>query len=310
LKTKMWPLPPGTIALGFSGERAVAVRAKRTDQGYCITHAAEEQLPFSPFASSAPSEADCEILTQALGRLIAAVPQAYWPLQIALPDPAAIFRIMEFDSLPETPLERAAIAQFRLDREFPAVMPMQCSTQVISKEGEKDLLLALFIQRAWLDCLHVACGSVGFIPNVTDTTLNHVFNRFYENFKLTFGDGALILIESDAWSILFWDNECRPRFSRSRWRDKNKEKDVEFEMIIQDIERLIVSYVLHIPGRKIGGVYLCANKLEHADLVARLDKRMKIPCVQLDVTDGCFVPDELTKLNIPIGILAASVARK
>lgn len=310
LIAKLWPLPPGAIGLSFSKNDMVAVRVVREGRGYCVTHVARESLPFSLFANASPRAEDCAILSQAMQRLAVSIPQTFWPLQIALPDPAAIFQIMEFDSIPQTPREREALAKFRLEKEFPAMTRMQCTTQVISNEGEQGLLMALFIQRAWLDCLNDACRSAGFIPSVIDVAINHLFNRFYNVVKASSGDGVLISVEPDTWSILFWDATHRPRFVRSRWRDASAGTDDEYEDIAQDAERLIMSYILRVPGRTVNGIYLCANEDDRSPLVSKLNERMKMPCVQLDVTESFSVAPGLSSVqNIPPGVLAASVPR-
>jgi len=287
----------------------VAVRARYDGAGFRITHAAEERLPFVPFAKSSPCDEDCAILVQAMQRLAASVPQTYLPLQIALPDPAAVLQVMEFDALPEAEHERTALARFRFEKELPKMTQMQCATQVISKEGERGLLLAIFIQRAWLDCLNNACRAAGLVPSVIDISISHLFNRFYGVVKAGSGDGVLISVEPETWSILFWDGDQRPRFVRSRWRDTSTGKDEEHEVIAQDIERLIVSYVLRVPGRRIGGIYLCANEDDRASMVARLETRMKIPCVQLGATENFSVTPGLSMQKIPSGVLAAAVPR-
>lgn len=309
LKARLWPLPPGAIGLGFSKNSVMAVRALREEGGYRLTHIAEEVLPFSLFTNAAPREDDCACIAQAIQRIAASIPQTYWPLQIALPDPAAIIQVMEFDSLPPTPHERAAIAQFRLDKEFPALPQMQCTTQVISNEGEQGLLLALFIQRAWLDCLNDACRTAGMVPGVIDISINHIFNRFYDVVRATTNDGVLISIEPDTWSILFWDAGHRPRFVKSRWRDTNAGTDGEYEDIAQEVERLIMSYVLRVPGRKIDGIYLCAGDDDLTSLAARLDKRMQMPCVQLDVMENFSIDPGLSLLYIPPSVMAVAVPR-
>lgn len=307
--SRLWPLPPGAIGLVFGKDRVVAVRATREGEDYCITHLVEEVLPFSLFTNAAPRKEDCASLSQAMQRLAASIPQSYWPLQISLPDPAAIVQVMEFDSLPQTPRERAAIAQFRLEKEYPALKQMQCSTQVLSTEGEKGLLLAVFLQRAWLDCVNSACRAAGFVPSVMDISINHLFNRFYEVIQTTSGDGVLVAVEQDSWSILIWDGSHRPRFVRSRWRDESAGTDEEYELVVQDVERLIMSYVLRQPGRRISEVYLCAGEDDRESMAARLDKRMSIPCIQLDASEKISVAPGLSMRCMSPGTLAAAVTR-
>jgi hypothetical protein len=285
------------------------VRAVREGEGYCITQVAEETLPFSPFSNSIPSKEHCTAFNQAIAKLVLVIPQDYWPLQIALPDPAAIVQVMQFDSLPPTAHERESIAKFRLEKEFPALTQMQCTTQDISKIDKPGLLFATFIQRSWLDCIRESCRSAGLVPSVIDISICHLFNRFHDVVMATSDDGVLISVEQGSWSILFWDGDHRPRFVRSRWLDISTGKDEEYELIAQDVERLIMSYVMRVNRRKVSGIYICADEEDRVSLANLLDKRMKIPCVQLDVTGRVSAMQGVSLMDIPMGAIAAIMPR-
>lgn len=306
---KIRPAPPGTISLGFSGNSIVAVRAVREVDHFCISHMAEEKLPFSPFVNSVSIAENFEILSQAMRRIAELVPQNYWPLQIALPDAAAIVQVMQFDSLPVAEYERESIAKFRLEKEFPTLTPMQCTTQDISSVGKPGLLLTTFFQRSWLESLNTACRNAGYVPSVVDISISHLFNRFYDLFTAASGDGALVFVEQGSWSLLIWDADHCPRFVRSRWIENTTELNDEYDLIVQDVERLILSYVLRDHRRRVEGIYICADVKDRVPLAALLDKRMKVPCVQLDVNDGFSVLQGLSMDHIPSSVLAAAVPR-
>ena len=306
---RFWPLSSGTVGLGISGDWLVVVRAERTAEGHHITHLAQERLPFMPFQAENPRAEDSLALAQAIQRLAIAVPQKHWPLQIALPDPAAIFQVMKFDSLPGTERERAAIARFRLEKEWPAVTEMECTTQVLNEEAGQNLMLALAVQRSWLDCLRDACRSAGWVPNVIDIAVNHIFNRIHDSICETKGDGALILIEADSWSVLLWDHTHRPRFVRSRWRDGGDENKADYEIVAKDVERLVRAYVLAETGRKIEKVYLSATEDEGAEFSKYLDARMRVPCVYFNMTKEFTVATGVPIQHIAPGVLAAAVSR-
>ncbi|HXU92414.1 MAG TPA: hypothetical protein VFP33_02035 [Gallionella sp.] len=278
------------------------------ENGRCITHVAEERLPFAPFRDTAPRAGDPAILAQALQKLATAVPQAHWPLQISLPDPAAIFQVMEFDSLPKAASEREAIARFRMERELPAVAGMESSFQVLGEDNGKTLLLSLAVPCGWLDCLREGCRAAGFVPSVTDIGASHLFNRFQDAFAAG-EDGVLVSIEADSWAVLFWDQGGRPRFFRSRWRELDREDGADHESMAQEVERLVRAYVLSSPGRRIGRVYLCSGLAEHDSFAARLNARMQVPCVQLDLADGFYVTAGVSKRDVSLGTLAATIPR-
>lgn len=295
LLAKLLPPPTGSVGLVVGRNNLLAVLMERDGNEYSVARIAEEILPFELFAAAAPSAENCESISKAMERLSAAVPQTYCLLQIALPDPAAVFQIMEFDSLPQTEGEREAIALFKFGKEFPGQPEMRCATQVISSKNEKGLMLSAFIQKAWLDCINDACRRARWVPNVIDARICYIFNRFYEVLQSAPGDGVLISIESDAWSILFWDAQQRPRLVRSRWRESSALDNQDHESIALDIERLIMSYVLRVPGRKIGRIFFSASKEDFEMLVAQLDGgRLHIPCVYLDSMEGISVVSSLT----------------
>jgi len=309
LITRLWPVPPETVSLGINGDRLVVVRAKRTATGYHISHLAQERLPFTPFMGTNPRAEDSTNLTRAIQKLAIAIPQWHLPLQIALPDPAGIFRVMKFDSLPATDRERAAITRFRLEKEWSAVAEMECTTQVLGEGSNPNFVLALAIQRSWLDCLRNACRSAGWVPNVIDIAVNHLFNRIHDLIIETKGDGALISIEADSWSIIFWDQTHRPRFVRSLWRDSCDRSNADYEMIAKDVERLVRAYVHAEIGRNIEKVYLSVAEEESAEFSRWLDARMRVPCEYFNVTKEFTVDTTVSIRDIAPGVLAAAVPR-
>lgn len=302
----LWPAPPGAIGLGFGNKSAVAVRVERAGGGCRITHIAQEALPFTPFRGTAPRADEAAIFAHSLQRLAGAIPQGHWPLRIALPDPAAIFQALEFDALPAAARERAAIGRFRMEKESPAVAQMECAFQVVNEDAGRSVMIASAVQRAWLDCLRAGCRAAGFVPAVIDIALNHLFNRFHDTIAAGEGDGALISIEPDAWSILFWDQARRPSFLRTRWRDAQGGKDGDYETIAQDVERLVRAYVLAAPGRRIDGIHLCAGEDCRAPFAERLNARMRAPCIHLDAAQGISAAPEIAIRGISPGVLAAA----
>lgn len=308
LAVKLVPASTGTIGIGFCGDRIVAVCVERGLGGANrIVRIAEEQLSFVPFLDSKPSIEATAALTDAIKKLAEKIPQTYLPLQIAIPDPAVIFQLLEFDVIPETELERSAIAKFRLEKEFPSMTQMQCTTQVVNAAGEKGVLLVLCIQQAWMDCLKKACHAAGYVPSVIDTSMNHLLNFIDEKAKKS--DGLLISIEADTWSIVFWDAKRRPRYARSRWRDKSVSSEEEYEVMAQEIERLTISYVLRMPGSNLKEILLCANGVDCAPLKSLIDQQMKLPCTHFEIAKDFILEPSLSIGGIPAGVLAATVQR-
>jgi protein gp37 len=139
--------------------------------------------------------------------------------------------------------------------------------------------------------------------------VNHLFNRIHDSIIETKGDGALISIEAESWSILFWDHTHRPRFVRSRWRDSRDRNKADYEIIAKDVERLVRAYVLAEIGRKIEKVYLSAVEEEGAEFSRCLDARMRVPCVYFNVTKEFTVATTVSIRDAVPGVLAAAVSR-
>ncbi len=273
-----------------------------------VTQAAEEHLPFVPFRG-VPRAEEMSALAQALQRLAGSQHQTQLPIQLALPDPAAMFQVLELDALPGTMHERNALARFRLEKEWLAAANMECVTQPIGEDQGRALLLVIAADRAWLDCLRTACRVAGLVPSVMDMSLCHIFNRLHERLGEEASGGALLVIEPHAWTLMLWDNATRPRFVRTRWREVATGQAPDHEAIAIEVERLVRAYVLAAPDRNVNGLYVCALGTDLALLSACLDKRVHTPCVRLSLGQGLSFSPGVEEGVLSPGALAAAVLR-
>lgn len=308
LQAQAWPAPRACIGIELAGERLIAIHTELMGAVWNVTQVAEERLPFVPFRGI-PRAEEMSALAQALERLAGSQHQTQLPIQFALPDPAAMFQVLELDVLPGTLQERNALARFRLEKEWPAAVNMECVTQPLGEDQGRALLLVMAVDRAWLEFLRSACRVAGLVPYVMDMTLCHVFNRLHGRLGEEASSGALLVIEPHAWTLLLWDNATRPRFVRTRWRETVAVGVPDHEAIAIDVERLIRAYVLAAPERNVSGLYICAADADLAPLATCLDTRMRTPCVRLSLGQGLsFSPGVEEEVLLP-GALAAAVLR-
>lgn len=304
---RAWPTPRVCTGIELAGERLVAVRAELLGKEWKITQVAQECLSFAPFRG-VPRAEDTSALAQALERLVGNLRQVH-PIQFALPDPAAIFQVLEFESLPGTSQERTALARFRLEKDWPAASKMECVTQLLGVDRERSLMLVMAVDRAWLECLRGACRAAGIVPHVMDMTVCHVFNQLHDSLLGQASDGALLVMEPHAWTLLLWDQDTRPRFVRTRWREMAADRGSDHEAIAVEVERLIRAYVLAVPDRKVSNLYVSAAEADAAPIAQRLDTRMHTPCVRLERGQGLSsIPGIEPDISSP-GALAAAVLR-
>lgn len=312
LQAQVWPAPRACIGIELAGERLIAIHTDLVGAVWNVTHVADERLPFVPFRG-VPRAEEISALAQALERLAGSQHQTHLPLQIALPDPAAMFQVLELESIPGTVSERNALARFRLEKEWPVAASMECVTQPLGDDQGRLLLLAMAIDRAWLDGLRTACRVAGLVPSVMDMAICHIFNLFQERLRQPAvgeaGGGALLVIEPHAWTLMLWDSATRPRFVRTRWRETVIGQVPDYEAIAIEVERLVRAYVLAAPERSVNGLYICGADAELAPLAACLDKRMHTPCVCLNLGQGLSFAPEVEKSVLSPGALAAAVLR-
>jgi hypothetical protein len=295
------------MGIELAGERLVAVHAEKIGEAWHVSQVMEDRLRFVTFRGVPHADAIAE-LAQALERVIGTPPRAQIPIQLALPDPAAMFQVLEFDALPGTTHERNALARFRLEKEWSAAAKLECVSQPLGDDKGRALLLVLAVDRIWLECVRSACRMARIVPHTMDMTVCHVFNRLQESMDLVSGGGALLVAEPHSWTLMLWDNVRRLRFVRTRWRGTENQPP-DHETIAMEIERLIRAFVMAEPERNVSGLHICAADAEFAMFTACLDARMHTPSVRVKLGTGLSFAPEIEEWAISPGALAAAVLR-
>lgn len=307
LQAKVWPAARRVMGIELAGDRLVAIHAELVGEVWGITGVEEKRLAFAPFRG-VPRAEDELALSQALASLADAQRQAQ-PIQFALPDPAALFQIWELESLPGTVQERNALARFRLEKEWPSASKMECVTQPLGVDRERALMLVIAVDRAWIECLRGACRTAGIVPTVMDMTVCHVFNQLHDKLHGQTSDGALLMMEPHAWTLLLWDQQARPRFVRTRWRETIAGRASDHDAIAVEVERLVRAYVLAAPGRIVSSLYVSAEEIDATPIAERLDTRMHTPCIRMDRGQGLSLFPDIKRDLLSPGALAAAVLR-
>ncbi len=212
-----------------------------------------------------------ELTTEIAGR--------YLPLTIALPDAVVHTEVLELDELPKKHSAQLDLARFRLARELGAdVKDIAGACQDLGLNGNRRLLLALAIDRQWLQALIGASRAAGLVVWRVTTDACRRFNVHHDRFVAEDKGGALIAVTPEAWSLTIWEDERRPRLLRGRWRDGGN----DIEGIAHDAERVILAWVHGSSDRRIARVYLTGEGDDAAHLAELLDARLTEPCVLLE----------------------------
>jgi hypothetical protein len=244
-------------------------------------------------------------LVSALTELRAELPPEPLSLQISLADPAVNLHLLEFEEFPARRSERDALVRWRFSKMLDTEPErLVCAWQLVGRSAKHQLVLATATDRRWLHVILAACRDSKFLPTIADSNINYYFNGFHDRWPRG-QHGALLVIEPANWALMLWDEEGRPRFVRSRWRDT---KD-DYEVILSESERQVRAYVHGEPGRDIGRVMIGGG--ESDALLAHLHDSDRFPNQVLDVGD-CFsgrVSSAMSWQGVASAASVASLAR-
>ncbi len=227
----------------------------------------------TPLFSGAPSPQAAAALTRALQTLAGSLARSYLPVHVSLPDAAVRWGTFELDQMPKTRAARLDLAQLRFGREGKNGSDVY-ACQPLERDGNKHLLFGMAAGAAWTRLVSEVLFQAGVVLWSLSANVCRQFNRFHD--ELTRSSGALVALAPDAWSLLLWDPQGRPRYARARWRTApNDHAEIALEA-----ERSILAYVHGHPERSIARVFAVAG-LETGVMAEALDARLREPCARL-----------------------------
>ncbi len=263
--------------LVFGRERIGFVLLRRDGDALSVMQARETILdrPLDPAdRSSAPPVA------QVVKTLTAEIAGRYLPLHVSLADSLCRMTVLELESVPADRAGQRSLATFRLEREV-GRSPASIDCQSLGQDAGKSLLLAASLDDDWAGYLGDILTQAGLVPWSLGTNLLCQFNRFHERLTSNDRGGALLAMSPDAWSVLIWDAQGRPRVIRSRVRQPDVD---DFESVAGELERLILAYVHGAPQREIAAIHVLADNPSMAQI---LDRRLKTPSRRINPHEGC-----------------------
>jgi len=305
LASRIAPPVAESLSLGFSGSRVVAIHARADGNRPSLLACETHELPFMPFRD-VPSEADRQALIEILKIVAARQRQTYLPIQIAIPDPDALVQLLRFDTLPANRRELRELVRFRLQKEWPAGIGIECTYQPLGRAQDHEQVLGVSIRQDWFDFLKSACVTASLSVGVMDLSVFHLYNRFYDQIAGRSCGAALLDVSAHSWSLLCWDRQFRPQLMRSRWRPAGPDSGIE--TIVTTVERMIRTYSVANPDQAVEMVYLCAHHRERELLAHTLAMRFQQSCVPCDPLDGVDVGDTAMPEEFSYGAVAAAIA--
>jgi len=270
-------VPAASVGLVIGRDNVTLAQLTAADGGWRVEALTETKLDTRLF-SGTPTPQAAAALTKALQSLNGQLSDRYLPVHVSVPDAAMRLTTFELDELPKTRAAQIDLVRFRFQRESANGTDV-ITCQSLGKDGEKQLLLGLALEREWQRLIEDALAGAGVVAWSLNSNACRQFNRFHD--RLVQASGALVTLMPDAWSLWLWDSRGRVRYTRSRWRAAAD----DHTDIAKDVERSILAYIHGHPERTITRMYLVAGS-EAESMATLLDARSREHCVRLFEDDA------------------------
>jgi hypothetical protein len=268
------------IAIGRSEIAAVGISAgspqRRIRWVRCVS------TPAGWFTGD-PSPAHAQLLRDALAQLVPEVRNQFVCVHVALPDPLGASAVFDLDDLPKSAATRRQLARWRIAKDLGfAEGDIEVRHQDLGGVGGKHLLFGQAVHAGWLASIKSGLTQAGVTAWSINQAVCFRFNGYQNRLAADRVPGALLALDSDAWTVAIWDAAARLRFVRSRWRRLDEESSAtEPERIVDEFERAVLAYVHGDPARAVERVYIGMAENERDVVAAALNRRLHQPCIPL-----------------------------
>lgn len=280
------PLRP-RIGIALGATALAAARLSPCADGWTVDWARHMSLPSTLFQGEPQAHHEAT-LTEALTLVVGDGAQDYHPVYVALPDAAASFAVFALDALPAGDAARLDLVRwsFENDRHLRAD-DLACAYQDLGMDDGKHLLYACAHNKRWLATVLCAFKHVGIVPWTVDCAARFHFNLLQDRIGAEPESGAVVIVSLQAWTLIVWDTEQRPRLIRSRWFEAQRAGSVDgIGILARDIERTLQAYVHNHPRCAVSRLYLSGRGPLADELSQALDARAQTPVTRIDLHAG------------------------
>ena len=275
------------VGIAIGATSLAAARLLPVDGGWTVEWARHASLPATLF-SGEPQAHHEAALAEALTSVVGEDARGYQPVYVALPDAAASFAVFSLDALPTAEAARLDLVRwsFENDRHLRAD-DQACVYQALGTEEGKHLLYACAHQKRWLAAIVRAFDQAGVVPWAIDSAAGFHFNLLHSRIGEEPCSGAVVIVGMQAWTLIVWDVEQRPRLIRSRWLEPDGAGAADgIEALAREIERTLQAYVHGDERRAVSRLYLSGKGPLAEELGQLLDARALASITRIDLHAG------------------------
>lgn len=279
LQAQQRPVPRYGIAVGRT--RVEAASLVPEPEGLRAEWERHEILALPLFERTPSATLQAE-LTELWTRLLPEAPRTYCPVHVALPDAALQFALFEIDALPKGEPAQQELVTWLFAREHQLdAENIACTWKNLGVVGDRQLLLAAAMPRAWLNVLSDSLCAAGVVAWTIDALMRYRFNLAQARFAADGESIALLAVEHEFWTFTVVDALRRPRYVRARWRElANDASGPEPVDVAEEIERLLRQYLTGQRDRQLTRFHVTGSAPDVNAIAQALDVSLQVPTVR------------------------------
>lgn len=272
--------PNATLQAGIAIGRnqLCAVTLDASGKSHSIRNIHRHDLP-APLFAGIPTPAAEAALDAALLAIGDELRSQFALVHVALPDTVLRSTVFELDEMPKTAEMRDALMRWRFAKEWQrAEESLDCRGMDLGSAGGKRLLLGQACDRAWSDCVKRALARADLTPCSLNAAATYRHNHFHPLFEQ--GEGAMLTLDPDGWTLLLWDTDRRVRRISARLRGIAAADGMD--ALADEAARAIQS----ASAGNIGTLYLAGDAQEMLAMSTRLEQRLRIAAISLHAAEN------------------------
>lgn len=269
------PLQAG-VAIGRHHLCAVTIESRGNAWSIRNIHRHDLSVPLFTGVPTPAAAGALDVALQALGEEL----QGQFALtHVALPDTVIRSSIFELDEIPKSRELQSELIRWRFAKDWQRPEDsLDCRGQGIGEAAGKHLLLAQAGDEAWTNCVKQALARAGLMPSSMNAAVVYRYNRFQHQFAPT--DGAMLSLDPDGWTLLYWDARHQPRRIATRLRAAGDSDEIS--NLANDVVRAIHTG----SAGHIGRLYLSGSIQEMLTLGGRLEQQLGMQVTRMHAVDG------------------------
>lgn len=237
-----------------------------------------------PFFRNTPDSFHRDILDSFFEKVNGQIQDKFVQVEVFLPDPISLYGFYQLDSVPDNARQCRQLAGWRLGKQFHIHSnEWLCDYQILGEVQQKHLMMAVGVDVAWLTLIQDGLYENGILTTLVDTRINHAFNQMAAS--VTQKAAAAIMVSTDYWTVMAWDDQARPRLVRSRWRNIIlQEAETDLVEVVQEIIETLLIYGNQGTDTQINEIYILGTGQVEQALAAVLNQHMTKPIQHIELT--------------------------